>query len=465
MEVFGILLSLALLITFAYRGFSVILFAPVFALIAASLSNLPLMPSYTELFMAKGVTYVKLFFPSFMLGAVLGKIMEESGMAKSIAHEVIRRLGKHRVVMAVCVAGIILSYGGVSMFVCVFAIYPFASAMFKEAQIPKRLIPSCIVLGVFTSTMDAFPGSPQIQNLIPTTFLGTTLYAAPVLGTIGGLFLLVISYIFIAWRCKTAVAAGEGYGNHTRNEFTIDENAKIPPWQLSLLPLVVVLIVNFFMTYMFTWNPAILEPFQAMKLPLIAASVKNVVAIWALLVGLVCAIVLASIIGYRYIPKSSSLKAALNAGALGSLLAIMNTASEVGYGNVISSLPGFTSVAHWLMGIGTNAPLFNEALMVNILAGITGSASGGMAIALSIFGQHWLQATAAVGIPPEVVHRVASMASGGLDTLPHNGAIITLLAVCGLTHRESYNDIFVLTCFKILTAFLVVGLYMLTGIV
>ena len=117
------------------------------------------------------------------------------------------------------------------------------------------------------------------------------------------------------------------------------------------------------------------------------------------------------------------------------------------------------------MGIGTNAPLFNEALTVNILAGITGSASGGMAIALDIFGKHWLAATAAAGIPPEVVHRVASMASGGLDTLPHNGAVITLLAVCGLTHRESYNDIFALTCLKILTAFLVVGFYMITGIV
>ncbi|HMM22383.1 MAG TPA: GntP family permease [Selenomonadales bacterium] len=465
MEVLGILLSLILLITFAYRGFSVILFAPIFALIAASMSNLPLMPSYTELFMAKGVTYVKSFFPIFMLGAVFGKVMEQTGMAQSIAHEVIQRLGKKRVVLAVCVAGMILSYGGISMFVCVFAIYPFASAMFKEAQIPKRLLPSCIVLGVFCSTMDAFPGSPQIQNIIPSTYLGTSLYSAPILGTIGGIFLIVVGYLFIEWRVHVAMAASEGYGNHTRNESIIDENAVIPPWQLSVLPLLTVLVVNALMTFVYQWDPALLNAFHEMKLPLVAASVKNAITIWALIIGLVTAIVLAAITGYKYIPKTSSLKEALNLGALGSLLAIMNTASEVGYGNVIASLPGFKIIAQSLLGVGMSAPLFNEAVMVNILAGITGSASGGMAIALDIFGKHWLELTAAQGIPPEVVHRVASMASGGLDTLPHNGAIITLLAVCGLTHRESYNDIFGLTCLKIVTAFLVVGLYMLTGIV
>ena len=465
MEVIGIILSLILLVTFAYRGFSVILFAPIFALLAASMSNLPLLPGYTELFMAKGVTYIKSFFPIFLLGAVFGKVMEDTGMAKSIAHEVIRRVGKERVIMAVSIAGMILSYGGISMFVCVFAIYPFASALFKEADIPKRLIPACIVLGVFTATMDSFPGSPQIQNIIPTTYLGTNLYAAPILGSIGGIFLVVVSYLYLEWRRKAALAAGEGYGNHTLNESMVDESQPLPAWYISILPLLTVLIVNFILSTMYTWDPALLEPFKSMKLPLVAGAVKNVTTIWALIVGLIFAIILACVTGHKYIPKNSSIKMALNAGALGSLLAIMNTASEVGYGNVIASLPGFKVIAQGLMSVGTGAPLFNEAIMVNVLAGITGSASGGMAIALDIFGQHWLQATAAVGIPPEVVHRIAAMASGGLDTLPHNGGIITLLAVCGLTHKESYKDIFSLTCLKVLTAFLMVGLYMLTGIV
>ena len=464
MEVFGIILSLAMLIFFAYRGFSVILFSPLFALIAASSSNLPILPGYTELFMAKAVTYVKSFFPIFMLGAVFGKVMEETGMAKSIAHEVIRRVGKDKVVLAVCIAGMILSYGGISMFVCVFAIYPFASALFKEAQIPKRLIPACIVLGVFTATMDSFPGSPQIQNIIPSTYLGTTLYAAPILGTIGGLILIAMCYAYLEHRRKAAAANGEGYGNHTLNETILDVNAATPCWQISIVPLLTVLVVNFLMTNMYHWDPQILTQFQAMKLPLVAGSVKNVVTIWSLILGLVIAITIASVAGYKYIPKTSSLTKALNAGALGSLLAIMNTASEVGYGNVIASLPGFKTIAASLMDIGGN-PLLNEALMVNVLAGITGSASGGVAIALDLFGKHWLEATAAANIPAEVVHRIASMASGGLDTLPHNGGIITVLAVCGLTHREAYKDIFALTCMKIFVGFLAVAIYMMTGIV
>ena len=465
MEVVGIILSLALLVTFAYRGFSVILFAPIFALIAASLSNLPLLPGYTELFMAKAVTYIKSFFPIFLLGAVFGKVMEETGMARSIAHKVIQWIGKERAILAVALACMILSYGGISMFVCVFAIYPFASALFKEAQIPKRLIPACMVLGVFTATMDCLPGTPQIQNIIPTTYLGTTTYSAPILGTIGAIILVTISYLYLEWRRKTVMAQGEGYGNHTRNESVIDNSIPLPPWYISVLPLLVVLIVNFILSTSFTWDPALLQPFQAMKLPLVAGAIKNVVSIWSLIVGLLSAIILACITGYKYIPKSSSVQAALNAGALGSLLAIMNTASEVGYGNVIASLPGFSTVAHFLMNIGTDAPLLNAAIMVNILAGITGSASGGLSIALDIFGQQWLAMTAAAGIPPEVLHRVVAMASGGLDSLPHNGAVITILAVCGLTHRESYKDIFAITCFKIVAAFLIVGLYMLTGIV
>jgi H+/gluconate symporter-like permease len=162
--------------------------------------------------------------------------------------------------------------------------------------------------------------------------------------------------------------------------------------------------------------------------------------------------------------KNTSIKAALNAGALGSLLAIMNTASEVGYGNVISALPGFLEVADSLLGIGSSMPLFNAAIMVNILAGITGSASGGLSIALDLFGQHFLDMTAAQGIPPEVLHRVVAMASGGMDSLPHNGAVITTLAICGLTHRQSYKDMFAITVLKVVFAFFAVFFYMATGI-
>lgn len=464
MEIVAIVLSLFLLVTFAYRGFSVILFAPIFALFAASFSGLPILPGYTELFMAKAVMYIKSFFPVFLLGAVFGKVMEETGMARSIAMETIRIIGKDKAIFAVVFACMILCYGGISMFVCAFAVYPFAAALFKEADIPKHLIPACFIAGVFTATMDCYPGSPQIQNIIPTIYLGTTTFAAPILGFISGTLLVISSLAYLEWRRKMCKKKGEGYGNHTLNETIIDPNATLPPWQISIIPLLVVLILNFYFSMVFQWNDSLLEPFRALNVPLLAKSVHNVIAIWALLIGLLAAVIIACATGHKFMSKNTTVKATLNAGALGSLLAIMNTASEVGYGNVISSLPGFMEVAHALLGVGQSMPLFNAAIMVNILAGITGSASGGLSIALDIFGQHFLQATAAQGIPPEVLHRVVAMASGGMDSLPHNGAVITTLAICGLTHREAYKDMFAITLLKVVFAFFAVFFYMATGI-
>ena len=465
MEVLMIIISLALLVTIAYRGFSVILFAPVCALVAASMANYHLLPGYTELFMGKAVVFVKSFFPVFLLGAVFGKIMEETGMARSIAEIVIKKLGKDKAILSVLAVCVILAYGGVSVYVAVFAIYPFAAAVFKEANIPKKLIPAVLVAGLLTMVMDSAPGTPQLQNIIPTVYLGTTIYAAPILGTICGTATLVLCYLYLNWRRKVAEKTGEGYGNHTLNETIVDPDQPTPPWYSSVLPLITVLGVSFYLSFVFTWDTTLVEPSQKMGLPLTAKSVKNVVSIWSLIIGLLVAIILACVLGRKFMSKSVSMKAALNAGAIGSLLAIMNTASEVGYGSVISSLPGFTEIANSLYGIGAGMPLVNVAIMVNVLAAITGSATGGLGIALEIFSQHWLETTAAAGIPAEVVHRIASMAAGGMDTLPHNGAIITTLAICGLTHKESYKDIFGVTLLKFAMAFVAVFLYMLTGIV
>ena len=195
------------------------------------------------------------------------------------------------------------------------------------------------------------------------------------------------------------------------------------------------------------------------------AKLKNVVSIWALIISLVVGIVLALIVGKREIKSVDRLTKILNAGAIGSLLAIMNTASEVGYGNVISQLPGFADVAHFLINIHIGGtPLVSEAISVTVLAGITGSASGGMSIALELMSQDWLTWAQSIGMGPEILHRVASMASGGLDTLPHNGAVITLLAVCGLSHRESYKDIFAITLMKTFAVFVIILIYSVTGL-
>jgi H+/gluconate symporter-like permease len=239
----------------------------------------------------------------------------------------------------------------------------------------------------------------------------------------------------------------------------------LPKWYIGILPLVLVLVVNFILSRVYTWDPAMLAPLAGMKLPLMVVDIKRVVGIWSLIIALVCGIAFALALGFKNIPKGGGLQKALNVGAIGSLLAIMNTASEVGYGNVIAALPGFKSIAAALLGIKIGGtPLVSEAVSVTTLAGITGSASGGMSIALDLMSKDWLAWANSIGMSPEILHRVASMASGGCDSLPHNGAVITLLAVCGLTHKQSYPDIGMITLIKTLMVFVVILLYSITGL-
>lgn len=442
-EIVAIVLSLGLLMFFAYRGYPVIVFAPIFTLLAVLISGIALMPSYTEVYMVNAANYVKNFFPIFLLGAVFGKVMELNGAASSIAQSLVKALGSKRAMLSVVLACGILTYGGVSLFVVAFAVYPFAVSIFREANIPKRLIPGTIALGAFTFTMDALPGSPQIQNIIPTTYFGTDSYAAPILGIIGGLIVFGLGLFWLERRRKQAEAAGEGYGLGHKNEPEGLENQKYPKLWVSIIPLVLVLVFNYllsrgFLTVNDWYSAELLKTFNI-------ANVKTVSSSWALIVALCIGILSAICINARVV--QSKLAAGLTAAAMGALLAIFNTASEVGFGNVVKTLPGFKAIQGWILGLSSH-PLISEAISVNVLAGVTGSASGGLSIALEVMGKQYLAAANAAGISPELLHRIASMASGGMDTLPHNGAVITLLAITGLTHRQSYKDIFAITVIK-----------------
>lgn len=457
MAVIGIILSLALLIFMAYKGFSVIFFAPIFALLAALFSGMALLPTYTEIFLPNLGNYVKIYFPFFLLGAVFGKAMEQSGAAKAIAKTIVGKLGKNKAIFSVVLSAAILTYGGVSLFVVAFAVYPFAASIFKEADIPKRLIPATIALGAFSFTMDSLPGTPQIQNTIPMKYFNTDLYAAPVFGTLGSIVILVLGILYLEKRKRLAQLSGEGYGKNHINEPDLSDDKNLPSIFVSIIPLVSVLLITLILQKLVfpNWNIvswATQKPYSMPKEGLIG-SMNN----WALIIALIFGSILAFCINVK--STKSNLAKAINAGAIGSLLAVMNTASEVGFGNVIKTLPGFKSIAHALININPNgSPLLSEAVSVNVLSGVTGSASGGMSIVLDMFGKKYAEWAANTGINPELLHRVASMASGGMDTLPHNGAVITLLGISGLTHKQSYKDIFAITLLKSGTCFLLIFL-------
>ncbi len=461
-----VIAALGFLMWMAYKGHSVILFAPIAAMGAVLLTNPGLVaPVFTGLFMSKMVGFILNYFPVFLLGAIFGKLMEISGFAKSIVSAVIKVVGARNAMLTIVLVGALLTYGGVSLFVVVFAVYPFAAEMFRQGNIPKRLIPGTIALGAFTFTMDAIPGTPQIQNIIPTTFFNTTGYAAPVLGIIGGILVFAAGMAYLEWQRRKALAKGEGYGEgHTNEPTTYADAAKLPHPLLALAPLLIVGVVNFVMTRvipgMYGKETTFDSTVVGKQVPVTVATSANV-AIWSVLVALLVGILFVVVTAFGTIRKhfAEDVKPAI----AGSLLAAMNTASEYGFGAVIASLAGFKIVADGLTAIPD--PLIREAVTVTSLAGITGSASGGMSIALGAMSQSFIDAANAAGIPMDVLHRVAAMASGGMDTLPHNGAVITLLAVTGLTHKSSYQDIFAMTIIKTLAVFVIIGVFYATGLV
>ena len=453
--------ALVLLMFVAYRGFSVILFAPVAAMLAVLLTDPAAVPPvFTGIFMEKMVGFVKSYFPVFLLGAVFGKVIELSGFSKSIVSAVISVVGRERAMLSIVLVGAVLTYGGVSLFVVVFAVYPFAAEMFRQSGIPKRLIPATIALGAFTFTMDSMPGTPQIQNIIPTTFFKTDTWAAPILGTIGSIFILVAGIGYLEWRRKQS--AGEGYGEgHTNEPEPVPEERLVHP-AIAILPLVLVGVMNIVFTSLISryYGATHEVTLAGMTKPLVT-QVSSVTAIWAVQGALLIGIITVVVFAFRQLKKRFA--EGTKAAVAGALLASMNTASEYGFGGVIAALPGFLVIRDALAAIPN--PLINEAITVTVLAGITGSASGGMSIALAAMADQFIAAANAADIPLEVLHRVASMASGGMDTLPHNGAVITLLAVTGLTHKQSYGDIFVITCIKTLAVFLIIAVYYATGLV
>jgi H+/gluconate symporter-like permease len=457
----GICLSLGLLMFLAYRGINVLLLAPIMAMVAVLFSGgtTPLlMGTYTQVFMSELGKYLAKFFPLFMLGALFGKVMDDSGAARVIAHKIASWAGKKQAILAIVLACGVLTYGGVSLFVVAFAVYPIAKSLFREEDIPKRLIPGAIALGSFTFTMTALPGTPAIQNAIPTAYFHTTPYAAPGLGTIGGLIMFVGGVLWLNWRANRARVAGEGYGDHKdQTEEAGSSSAAAPSFRIAVIPILLVIVLNFVFS---RWVIPAMDTGFLSQAKYGGVKVGAVAGIWSIVLAVACATLFAFVANRR---RLADLADTINKGTLGSMLPMLNTASEVGYGGVIASLAAFGIVRDAMTGLSSN-PVISVAITVNVLAAITGSASGGLSIAMASLGDYFLNLAQAAHVSPEIMHRIASMSAGGFDCMPHNGAVITLLGICGLKHRESFLDIFVVaSCITVVAGICVIILNSLFG--
>ena len=459
MGLFGILLGLTLLVWLAYRGWSILLLAPGAALIAAAFAGGPLLAYWTQTFMDSASRFVAQFFPLFLLGSLFGKLMEDSGSVSAIAEFMTERLGPARAILTVVLAGALVTYGGVSLFVAFFVLVPMAQALFRTADLPNRLIPAAVALGTSTFTMSALPGTPAIQNAIPMPFFGTTPLAAPGLGIIASAVMLCFG---LWWLGRTAAAARrKGEGNDPSAPAALEEavenetvrqrattardfdprevrhgrpSREAPSIGLAALPLLVVVSVNVLMTLVIL--PSLDVSFLA-KEEFGATSLSAVAGIWSVVTALIAAIVTVIAINWRRLP---GLRETLDSGANASVLPVLSVASLVGFGAVVAAVPAFAIVRNWVLSI-EGGPLVSLAVATNLLAALTGSASGGLTIALEALGGTYMRLAAEHGIDPALLHRIAVLSAGTLDSLPQNGAVVTLLAVCGSTHRESYFDI------------------------
>src|SRR5689334_17524254 len=359
----GMIAGLALLIALAFRGWSILLLAPIAALVAALFSREPLLAHWTQTFMGSAAEFLARFFPLFLLGALFGKLMEDSGSVTAIASFVTERLGTRRTVLAVVLAGAFVTYGGVSLFVAFFVLAPMAQALFRSAGVPRRLMPAAIVLGTSTFTMSALPGTPSIQNAIPMPFFGTTPFAAPGLGIIASLIIFGFGIWWLDREEKRAHARGEGFGvgeppagqrlaadlqlrerATTAREFDPPEIVRGKPSEApqgvlpAALPIIVVVLVNLLMSTLVL--PRLDTSFLA-EARWGETSLAAVGGVWAVVTALTCAIMVALLINYGRLP---TIRETIDAGANASVLPAMSVASLVGFGAAVAAVPAFALV-------------------------------------------------------------------------------------------------------------------------
>jgi H+/gluconate symporter-like permease len=407
LSVIGILISLVIIIVLALRGVGIIVIAPLAVVIVSLFSHMDAGAALMGPYMKGFVSYATKFYLVFLFASIFGKFMDDSGAARSIALKVISLTGKNNALMVLCAISaitLLLTMGGVSLFVVIFAVLPIARPLFKELDIPWHLFVAAFIFGIGSISMTTMPGTPSILNVMPTKYLGTTTMAAPLLGIIGTLILGAFNVWYMSAQLKKSRARGEGYEASAGKVATQEQDAgkALPNVWLSLAPSVVLVLA-----------------LNALKIDIV----------WSLVAGCV----VAALLFWKYVDKPL---ATLNAGATNMAVPIINTCADVGYGTVVAATAGFKVITEFLFAI-PGTPVISLSLATYLMTGITGSASGGLGIVLETLMPKYQ----ALGIHPEFLHRIVTMASGTFDAMPHNGVIITTLAVAGLTHRQAYRHV------------------------
>lgn len=435
MEYVGLVASVGLLIWLALRGVDIVFSALLCSLLVIVTNGLPLAAGLTEYFSfgpLGAFTFAGKFFLLFAAGAIFGRVMGDSHAAASIALALVGRLGAHRTLWITALACALLTYGGVVVFVVVFAMYPVGLKLLQEANIPKRLFCAALALGAGTFTLSALPGTPSILNVIAASSLGTDLFAGGWLGVIGSLIMFAGGMWYLERQRVLAAAAGEQFVAGPADKIVDPQQPHIhyPHWLLACLPLLLVLS--------FIILPRLLKAYagdHSLFAQLLAFANSQPI-VWpsiALLMG-------AALTLLMFASVRAQAWQVLGRGANDSIMPLINTAVVIGFGGVVTHTVGFEHFVA-MMAESDLPPLLSVFTSVSLVSAITGSSTGG----LQIFMQTMAPAYVEGGMDPAVLHRVAAMASAGFDSLPHCGAIVAMLSITGLTHKQAYKDIGVIT--------------------
>jgi H+/gluconate symporter-like permease len=439
-EYIGLFASVALLIWLAMRGIDIVYSAVLCSLLVILTNGLPIAAGMTEYFSfgpLGAFTFAGKFFLLFITGAMFGRVMGDSHAASSIALALVVRLGAHRALLITTLACALLTYGGVVVFVVIFAMYPLGLRLLQEADIPKRLFCAALALGSGTFTLTALPGTPSIQNVISAVALGTDLFAGGWLGLVGAVIMFFTGIWYLERQRVKAAANGEhfvpGPKDHIPDE--LDGDRHHPSWQRAMLPLALVLATIMLprLISAMLGEAALASATAPAELLRFATSQPIVWPSIALVLGTLLAVLLFPTVRYKALST-------MGLGVNDAILPLINTAAVIGFGGVVTHTAGFEGFTQLMLNSGL-PPLPSMFASVSLVSAITGSASGG----LQIFMQTMAPAYLEMGIAPGTLHRIATMASGGFDSLPHCGAIVAMLTITGLKHKEAYRDVGVVT--------------------
>lgn len=411
----GILLAIAVIIFAAMKGYNILVVAPVAAIIVILTNQMDFFPSLIgaeDSYMTGLAGFIINFFAVFLLGSILAKYVDDSGAAQSIAEKILQKTGTDKpfpVLLALFIITSVLTYGGLSLFVVVFVLIPLAKPLFKQLDIAWNLITIPIMLGLGTYTMTMLPAAPAIQNVVPTAYLGTTLTAAPLLGLIGSAVAIAFGLWYMKRTLNKSIERGESFRDFNVEETETAENKNIPPFFLSIMPIIILIAIIF------------------------TGSIFNVENV--ILIALMAAILFTAIVFNKYIPNQ---KKVMNEGAASSIMPVFLTAATVAFGVVITLAPGFEHISDFILNLPGH-PLVSLAFASAIFGAITGSSSGALGIVMEAFSKDYL----AMGLDPEVIHRVATVSSAVFTVMPHTGVVLTFFALTGLNHKNGFKYQFI----------------------